>query len=279
MQRSFKYLVLLATCMCSGLACLPAHVVMVAEENAVWGGQKGHLKILTPTATYYFFKEGGGLSGMVDRDGVDWIGYSTAEKSKGQWRGIPNTNRVGWRPNQSGSQTMVVQNGPDCVRLDVRKNQWQCQWDFFADHATMTMLQGDSSYYFCYEGAPNGQFDPQSGYLMRPDLPGLYPLGQPTEESDIRMADDETWEWIGFGQKGVSRVLFLIHHADDDIPDKYRPLGEMTVFGFGRTGSAIENLTEIPQSFSIGFCEDSSPTAVAAHVRNMARFYNKQNEK
>lgn len=257
----------------AGLGCALQGAVKIAEQDAEWGGQKGHLKILTPAATYYFHKEGGGLSGLVDRDGVDWIGYSMAIKSEGQWRGIPNTNRVGWRPNQSGSRTLVVQHGPDCVQLDVSKNQWQCRWDFYADHATMTMLKGDSSYYFCYEGAPNGKLDPQAGYLIRPDLTDLHPLGQATEESDIHMRRDESWEWIGFGHTGIPRVFYLIHHSDDTIPDKYRPLGEMTVFGFGRTGGATENLTEIPQSFSIGFCEDSSRPAVEKQVRSTVRFF------
>jgi hypothetical protein len=50
------------------------------------------------------------------------------------------------------------------------------------------------------------------------------------------------------------------------FPDYYRPLPDMTVFGFGRTGSAEENLTEVPQSFTIGFSSDTTFQVIADRV-------------
>ena len=48
--------------------------------------------ISTPVATYYLEKEGGGLSSMVDKDGIDWLCFHNKEGSahKGEYRGFPN---------------------------------------------------------------------------------------------------------------------------------------------------------------------------------------------
>jgi len=40
------------------------------DESA--GGGPAYI-ITTPSATYYLEKEGGGLSSMIDKDGVDWL--------------------------------------------------------------------------------------------------------------------------------------------------------------------------------------------------------------
>lgn len=81
----------------------------------------------------------------------------------------------------------------------------------------------------------------------------------------------ENWEWCYFGDLNTKRALFFIHHEDDWIPDYYRPLGEMTVFGFGRTGNANENLTKVPQNFTIGFCADTTYRVISDKVRKITK--------
>ena len=40
-----------------------------------------HFKIETTNATYYYDKAGGGLSRVIDRDGVDWVHYNGDPKA------------------------------------------------------------------------------------------------------------------------------------------------------------------------------------------------------
>ncbi len=44
------------------------------DESA--GGDSAYI-ITTPSAIYYLEKEGGGLSSMIDKDGVDWLNNIT----------------------------------------------------------------------------------------------------------------------------------------------------------------------------------------------------------
>ena len=59
------------------------------DESA--GGGPAYI-VSTPAATYYLEKEGGGLSSMVDPDGIDWLGFHSEAGSgwKGEYRGFPN---------------------------------------------------------------------------------------------------------------------------------------------------------------------------------------------
>ena len=55
------------------------------------GGASAYV-ISISNATFYLEKEGGGLSSMLDTDGVDWIGFHNVAGSgwKGEYRGFPN---------------------------------------------------------------------------------------------------------------------------------------------------------------------------------------------
>jgi hypothetical protein len=50
------------------------------------------VKIETQTATYFYQKENGGFSSIVDNDGVDWVGFhpTSGSEGAGEFRGIPN---------------------------------------------------------------------------------------------------------------------------------------------------------------------------------------------
>ena len=243
--------------------------VKLTDENAYYGDLDDNLKIETSNATYYFRKSGGGFSGVIDLEGNDWIGHSKAPKSSGMWRGLPNTNIPGWRPEETGTVTKIVSEAYDRLTISCEKNDYECTWTFFPDHATMTVINADSNYYFSYEGAPNGQFDTTTNYFFRPDLRVKHFLGKPSEETDIINQGSESWEWCYFGDTKTNRALFFIHHEDDLLTDYYRPLGEMTVFGFGRSGSANELLEKVPQKFTIGFCRDTAYQFISAEIRNI----------
>jgi hypothetical protein len=130
---------------------------------------------------------------------------------------------------------------------------WICQWDFFPTWGTMTLRSTrPQPYWVLYEGTPAGALRPEEDSLMMSD-------------GRIRMLS-EVWEealpppeWIAFRSAKTGRSLFLLHHEADDITDCYWPMeGNMTVFGFGRTGHGRELrplMTAIPSRFSIGFVE------------------------
>ena len=245
--------------------------VKLVDENAFFGDLDDNLKIETSNATYYFRKSGGGFSGIIDTEGKDWISHSKAPKSAGMWRGLPNTNIPGWRPEESGTTTKIILKEQNKLVISCEKNKYTCTWTFYPDHATMEVTKADSNYYFSYEGAPNGKFNAATNYLFRPDNGRRHFLGQPTEETDIKNQPSESWEWCYFGDTNTKQAFYFIHHEDDSIPDYYRPLGEMTVFGFGRTGRANENLKNVPQKFSIGFCADTAYQVISERIRQVVQ--------
>ena len=136
----------------------------------------------------------------------------------------------------------------------------------------------DATYYFRKSGGGfsgiidsegNDWINHSKAYLFRPDIGGRHFLGEPTEETDIKSKPLESWEWCYFGDTKTKRAFYFIHHEDDLLPDYYRPLGEMTVFGFGRTGNANENIIVVPQNFTIGFYPDTAYQVISDKIRNI----------
>jgi hypothetical protein len=246
--------------------------VVLAGDNVMYGDDYAY-EIVTPTATYYYHKQGAGFAGMVDRDGRDWISHSKAKGSAGEYRGIPNVGPAGFHPGSSLCTSRVEQSGEGKLTIVSERTDksWACAWDIFATHATLSIVKTNGEkYYFLYEGTPNGRFSAETNYLVRPDLPGRHMLSSATDDSDIVPDTGETYEWIYFSDTATERVLFLVHHEDDDRGDRFWPMEEnMTVFGFGRTGGNDMHLTACPQHFTIGFCETAQRAAVQHHIRTI----------
>ncbi len=77
------------------------------------------LRIVTPSATYLYHKEGAGLASLIDREGRDWISYHPGNRSAGEFRGIPNLGEFG-HPGYTGERgavTRVIASGPLKVSL------------------------------------------------------------------------------------------------------------------------------------------------------------------
>jgi len=66
-------------------------VILSDGIDASAGGDTAYI-VTTQNATYYLEKSGGGLSSMLDKDGVDWLGFHKEPGSahKGEYRGFPN---------------------------------------------------------------------------------------------------------------------------------------------------------------------------------------------
>ena len=125
------------------------------------------------------------------------------------------------------------------------------------------MAQG-CKFWVLYEGTPGGQFDIDDWWM--------------TSEKDEKIlmtvphkGDIPNPEWIVFGDKDINRVLFLMHHEDDEYPDNFYQMNEkMTVFGFGRAGSE-KFLDYVPQSFSIGFFESTNYNELSKTLKKIRR--------
>ncbi|MHB8900982.1 MAG: hypothetical protein ACYC6Y_19720, partial [Thermoguttaceae bacterium] len=165
------------------------------------------------------------------------------------------------------SSTRVEYAGSDRVTISAESESglWACRYDFYPTHCTFTMtrMPPDKRYWVLYEGVPGGQYD-DSDWWLTADSGGRRPLAEPHE------GDLPAPEWIAFGDAKLNRVLYLVHHEDDDHPDRFYEMErQMTVFGFGRQGIK-KFLDRVPQRFTIGFLETTDGTKIGEAVAKAA---------
>ena len=56
------------------------------------------------------------------------------------------------------------------IESETRDGKSACRWDFYPDHATLTLLKIDlPTYWFLYEGTPGGALDAEKDFVIRPD--------------------------------------------------------------------------------------------------------------
>ncbi|OHB75938.1 MAG: hypothetical protein A2Z25_17315 [Planctomycetes bacterium RBG_16_55_9] len=249
---------------------LPSFEPLVRVTDAVQYRQQESFKIEAQNATYYYHKQGAGFASIIDKDGNDWLGYRPGGGPAGEYRGIPNMGHPeGYcHPGKTVSSSKIICRGPLKVSLLSKSNdgKMQCLWDIFPACARLTVLKMRTPYWFLYEGTPGGNLDEDSDYCIRPGGPdGVRTPAKVKWDGDVS-APGGTGEWVCFGDGG--RAIFLIHHEDDEQVDSYWPMqGQMTVFGFGRSG--LNKFMEIvPAHFTIGLCESSSFADVAKTIRS-----------
>lgn len=224
------------------------------EGQAAW-------KITTPAATYFFQKAAGGFSSLIDADGNDWISFNRSSGAAGMYRGIPNLVHPGdiFHPGHAHCKSSLnFSSQLAMITTSDSLDKWACRWEIFPTHATLTVTKMDRAFWFLYEGTPGGAFHQDRDYWM---------ISTGTREacSQVQGGDIPSPEWICFGDTSMTRVLFLLHHEDDQEIDRYYEMDPMTVFGFGRSG-LNKYLDQVPTTVSIGLLEDSSYAAVSAAV-------------
>ena len=224
------------------------------------GGDSTYI-ITTPSAIYFLEKSGGGLSSMLDKDGVDWLGFHKKEGSghKGEYRGFPNAVH-----KQDGSyfHAMNAKTYPSSSEVDIESDKhvritftsenkkWQGQWDFYSDRCdfTMSKISDGYKYWIQYEGVPGGEMD-STDYWFSSNDNNTHTI------HETRIGDLPSPEWMAFGDESFPRVLYMLHHEDDEFPDDYVSRPDMTVLGFGRRNKDKYLTTD--QTFSIGFVEST----------------------
>lgn len=234
------------------------------------GGVSAYV-IKTKNATYYLEKKGGGLSSMLDNDGVDWLGFNNTKGSgwKGEYRGFPNAIH-----KQDGNYFHALNEGTDISESIVHiesdqhiritftsgNGQWKGQWDFYPERCDFTMIKVSEGYKYWvqYEGVPGGEMDETDFWFASADTKS-HPINEPF------LGDLPAPEWMAFGDKNSSRMLYMLHHENDESPDTYSSRPYMTVFGFGRNNK--DKYLNTPQTFSIGFVESSIYSDVESTIK------------
>ncbi|MCB0045955.1 MAG: VCBS repeat-containing protein, partial [Caldilineaceae bacterium] len=222
-------------------------------------------------ATYFYQKEAGGFSSLVDADGNDWISYNNASGAAGEYRGIPNLvyPEGNFHPGDSGSESTLVADGPlkATIHTVTDDNTWQATWEIFPGFARMTLEQAGHNYWFLYEGTPGGVLEPDDDLVVRAD-------GTNTSAGTAWTGDLEPEEWAYFGDPAVGndgRALFVAKHTNDTAIDSYYAMnGQMTVFGNGRQNTQT-HLSNTPEQFTIGLLETVEYATAAPVIRSAYR--------
>lgn len=259
-----------------GVSCIPksekAQVTLShgIDESA---GKVSAYIITISNATFYLEKEGGGLSSMLDSDGIDWLGFNNTKGSgwEGEYRGFPNAIH-----KQDGNYFHAMNSGTDksssYISIETEQHvqiiftsdngKWQGQWDFYPERCDFTMIKisPNHHYWVQYEGVPGGEMDDKDFWYASID-----DKAHPINEEFI--GDLPNPEWFAFGDKNASRMIYLLHHQDDTYPDDYVSRPYMTVLGFGR--SAKNKYLNTPQTFSIGFIESTDYKEIEIKLKSM----------
>jgi hypothetical protein len=232
-------------------------------------------KVETLSATYLYGKRGAGFASIIDKEGRDWISYKPGGKARGEYRGLPKCGQptkffhCGYGYGQYStdnpfvSRVAVRENTYVRIESETRDARSACAWDFYPDHATLTLLRiSQPAYWFLYEGTPGGKLDARDDFVIRPD--------------GTKTTLDEPWSqavpWVCFGAAETRVGFVLINHQrpepaqvdsyvswpfQKDAEGSYQ---DMTVFGFGRKGykelvEHVPDLKRLPARFSVAFVE------------------------
>jgi hypothetical protein len=247
----------------------------VRVSEATLHGDIDCFKVQTPTATYLYGKRGAGFASILDKDGRDWVSYRPGGQARGEYRGLPKCGQPTKFFHCGYGSGQYKTDNPFTSRVTIREAKHArlesetgdgmsaCAWDFYPDHATLTLLRiGQPTYWFLYEGTPGGKLDAKEDFVIRPD--------------GTRTALAEPWSqvvpWVCFGAVETPVGLVLVNHRDPEpgemdsyVAWPFRKENDgsfqnMTVFGFGRKGykelvEHVPDLKKLPARFSIGFIE------------------------
>lgn len=253
-------------------------------------------RVETGTATYVFDKQAAALVQMKDRDGHDWIGFrpewslGLSQGDQGWFRGIPNLGSPDFGHTRRFG---AISTTPDSLgvplpqaTIEASHGGWHATWEFFDDHAKMTLHRASQSYWLLYEGAPGGELGPDDR-CWRADGQGTS-CNRPWVGDIVNTSGAaEGAEWVFFADGTLDRSLFMAH-PDDELVDSYFRKDAMTVFGFGRQentraqrllnrlqfgDSQKPQLTRAPEVLILGFVESRDFDIVKLEIDRLYQPY------
>lgn len=226
-----------------------------------------HFKVTTPKVTYFYDVKGGGFSRIIDDEGNDWVSFKMEPwgeypaSAASSFRGLPNIVFQGdddgaGHPGHDKCQSWIENSK---IVTESLSGKWKWSWEFYEDHAVMSVLATDTSraFWFLYEGTPGGTYDPANTYF------GTSNGGPEKLTYDYYTADiyREKFQWMYTINNQVDNTFYMVQFQDDDQSDMISLLGNtkkgidspdgMTVFGFGR-GEGITRYLKGRHTFIIG---------------------------
>ncbi|MCA9950648.1 MAG: hypothetical protein KDE48_13445 [Anaerolineales bacterium] len=239
----------------------------VTVTNTIDEGQDS-FQVNSAVATYFFQKQAGGFSSLLDSAGNDWIGFNPTLSSggAGEFRGIPNLlppeSGGYFHPGTTTATSYLARQGSLKATINsyIPETNWATRWEFYPRYAKMTVTGvGAEPYWFLYEGTPGGTFDVENDFIVRSD-------GVQTPTNIPWSGDLTSDEWVYFGAPAVDHSLFLANTPDDEHIDSYFPLESlMTVFGFGRA-DLNAYMQNSGQQFTIGLVEGTNLALVTTAI-------------
>ncbi len=239
---------------------VPADVnTQVQLTDDIIDEEQASYRIVTQNATYFYQKQAGGFSSLLDIDGNDWINFHPWGGSDGIYRGIPNLVHPDniFHPGHNNCTSSILYSGPLKVTIQTVSNNglWECTWEIYPYCARMTLLKkADKNYWFLYEGTPGGKLDLTTDFSVRSNGERL-PVQQSWRQQDIPSP-----EWIYFEDSVLDRYIYLVHEEDDSLSDDFWQMeSNMTVLGFGRTQNVNDKqLSDAPMHFTFGLADDAT---------------------
>jgi len=248
-------------------------------EEAYQG--RPHFIIYTKSATYYYDKNGGGFTSILDEEGIDWIAHSPIPDQTSLpehlSRGLPNLVilRSGAMAGAPGSNFCTSEKiNKRTIRTSTRDGEWIWSWSFYKHHAKLSIkkIDPDLKYWFSYHGLVAGRFHPEKQYWGTN-------LGGPRQEFNTYLKGEKifsNWHWAYFGDYEVKRVFFVAMEKPDKHLDtfSYKDFSDeipgnnngMVIFGFGRKEEDQPLLCDNQHNFYIGFV-DQRVTKAKHHLK------------
>ena len=231
----------------------PADAVSIREDEYE---DRPHFVVETGSATYWIDRRSGGVSRLIDRDGVDWVQFRMTPwddypaAAAGAFRGLPNAvfggdiggfGHPGWDVAESrrvGTRSIVA----------TTENGWSLTYDFDRRGVDIEIDPGADPrpYWFLYEGPIAGRFAP----------------GPQTIRTEVFDGGDDSLDYFAgrkltanFSSASLSDpqsdyILALHHRTDRGGIDTASYLGNteagidsddgMVVLGFGRGPDGID---------------------------------------
>ncbi len=250
----------------------PVTGAITYSTGASWdvdGTQWPAFEIHTPTASYWLVKSAAAIVSIDDPGGLQWIGYAYAFRPL---RGVPNLGGCcqSGDPSKLGLPVMTTEIDAQSVTTTthlrlvskpVTGGAYWLVWDFYLTHVTVTVNRAQAPFGFSYRGTPGGNLDASDQLVLSTGV---------TQGAKTAFAGDlpGPTEWVYLADPAARSSLFLLQHADNDLPETYLVAdGDSAMFTFGSG-----KLTSTPLRFSLGLIDRTDHSAVSERVAFITNF-------